>query len=148
MAMCPYCMVHKRPVFRLCKCFVATELAPPEVLTVVRGVVKDDAVDIPFVVASPLCIAVIQQVELSSKPAARHTPFNFRCDYAASARVAACVSVKKLDEVDITAKMQANSCVADLMPALVLDAVDTDVHGREFKRGFRVRGAFLRPGGA
>ena len=30
----PYCVVHKLPVFRLCKCFVPTELAVPEILAV------------------------------------------------------------------------------------------------------------------
>src|SRR5258708_24114153 len=55
-----YRVVHKLLVFRLRKCFVPTELASPELLAVARGIVKDDLTDIPFVVAAPLCVALIQ----------------------------------------------------------------------------------------
>src|SRR5260370_36265359 len=34
----PYRVAHKLLVFRLCKCFVPTELASPEILPVARGV--------------------------------------------------------------------------------------------------------------
>src|SRR5882672_5642058 len=51
-----YRVVPKLRVFRLCKFFVLTELASPEVLTVVRGVVKDNLTDIPFIVGVLLCI--------------------------------------------------------------------------------------------
>ena len=48
--------------------------------------------------------------------------------------MATCIANKKFDEVDIAAEMQADSSVADLMPTLVLDAVDTNLHTRECKR--------------
>jgi len=60
LAIGPYCMVHKFSVFRLCKSFVITELAPPEIFTVVRSVVKDNPIDISFVVRTPLSVSILQ----------------------------------------------------------------------------------------
>ena len=55
-----YGVVHELLVFGVRKGFVPTELAFPEILTVAGSVVKNDLADIPFVVAAPLCVAVIQ----------------------------------------------------------------------------------------
>jgi hypothetical protein len=55
----PYRVIHKFPVFRIRKCFFRTQLASPEVLTVVSGIVKQNAIDIPLVVAVLLRAAVV-----------------------------------------------------------------------------------------
>ena len=94
-------VVHELPVFRLCEYFAATELAFPKVLTVTRRIVKENLTNIPFVVAALLCVVAIQEVELSSKPAARYSSFNLRCDYAARTRVSTCITFQKFDEVDV-----------------------------------------------
>lgn len=42
-------VVHKRSVFCLVEEFVRADRAPPEILSIVRGVVKDDPADISIV---------------------------------------------------------------------------------------------------
>lgn len=96
-------VVHERRVFRLVEGFVQADLASPEFLTVVRGVVKDYSTDVPIVVGAALRIAVIQQVKLGSKPTARYGPCSSRVDHATRARMAACIAVKEFNEVDVTA---------------------------------------------
>jgi len=55
--------------------------------------------------------------------------------------VATGIAAKKFDEVDAAAEMQANSSVANLMPALVFEAVDSNLHSiEEYKRAARRSG--------
>lgn len=122
------CVEHKCFVFFLREIIVLGNSAAAEILLILPSTTEKPCaylrIDIGVIQVACVDATSSQQEVLRSKPATRDAPFAFGRDIATSSyRETTLTTFKKLNAIEVAAKMQTHCCMPHLMPGLELVAI-------------------------